>query len=458
MNMFSITFLVFFIILLFIYSRAKSINLQNKVLLLGSYLFYAYWDWRFLLLLISVSLTVYYSAKYCNKSEKAFHLGWIIPTLSLIICKYTNFFLDSFYSTFGISNHGSLEIILPLGISFYTFLSISYVLDVKAGKINPEESFIPVALYIAFFPTVVSGPITKARDMFHQFKVYHVIECSQLQIGAQLFLIGCIKKFVLADHLGILVDEVYKTPLAFDSSTVWLAMITYSLQLYLDFAGYSDMAIGCSRALGFTIAENFNFPYLAKNISEFWKRWHMSLSSWLMEYFYIAIGGSRCVTWKIYRNLMLTMIVCGFWHGAAWNFVFWGAIHGILLCFHRWYRSTVGKKIKLPVIFNIVVTFFTTTFCWIFFRGSDMENIYQIFYRLFVWNDSSVNHMFFWSWIAIGAIIISGVFSVYKNHWNGCQPIMDISKPKYFFVFCMEILVLWSLMYTGNNPFAYAAF
>lgn len=458
MNLFSLTFLVFFLVVLFGISRTRTARQQNVWLLAASVVFYGYWDWRFLLLLMGVTLTVYVAAQRVRTSRVALWVGIGLPLLSLGICKYLDFFIDSFCAAFGIAHTGSLGIILPLGISFYTFLALSYLLDVYHEKIPAEESILTVALYVAFFPTIVSGPITKARDLLPELKRHHPFAWANVRAGVQIFTVGCIKKFVVADHLGILVDEVYKTPLAFDSATVWLAVLAYSLQLYLDFAGYSDMAIGCGRMLGIRLAENFNLPYLSRNVSEFWKRWHMSLSSWLMEYFYFTIGGSRCATWKIYRNLFLTMLVCGLWHGAAWNFVLWGGIWGLLLCWHRWYRTHIGASIHIPVAGNMLITFLTVTLAWVFFRGTDITNIYEIFYRLFVWEGFGVHHMLLYAWIALPGLLLIQLRSYHRLGGNGWTPHLDIAQPKGFFLLCLAFLFIWCFMYTGNNPFVYAAF
>lgn len=458
MNFLSIKFLLFFTILLLFYYRARQTKHQQAVLLIASYLFYAFWDWKFLALLLVVSLSVWQTAKHLHDSHFSLPLGLGIPLLSLGICKYLNFFLDSFYALIGSAPAHTWSLMLPLGISFYTFLAISYLLDVYHGKIPAEESFPVVALYISFFPAVVSGPITKARNLIGQFHEARTVRWENLQIGIQLFIMGCLKKSVLADRIGVLVDDVYGAPLAFDSATVWLAVIGYSLQLYFDFAGYSDMAIGCARCLGFTLSENFNLPYIAKNISEFWKRWHISLSTWFQEYLYIPLGGSRFGTLKTYRNLLITMLICGLWHGAAWNFVLWGLIHGCLLCLYHFYAPFFGKNIQLPAILKILGTYLAVTLCWVFFRGTDMQNITDIFYRLFVWESFGVHQMYVYTWLSIILLIAVSLYSTYRNGRNGLIPNMDIRKPSRFFVLWLEIFILFGLMYTGSNPFVYASF
>ena len=457
MNFFSINFLLFFLVVIVILKNTKKLNQRNIVLLISSYIFYGVWDIRFLVLLFFISMTVYVSG--LNIKNKAFlYTGVLIPLVSLGLFKYFNFFSQSFSNLFGISDFVTLNVVLPLGISFYVFLAISYILDVHHNKIPCERNFVNVLLYISFFPTIVSGPITKARVLLPQIQVFNPIKINAIYIGVQFFMLGCIKKFVLADNMGVLVDEVYKTPLVFDSATVWLAVISYSFQLYFDFSGYSDMAIGCGRMMGFKLAENFNVPYIAKNISDFWKRWHISLSSWLQEYLYFALGGSRCGKLKTYRNLMATMLLCGLWHGAAWNFVLWGCLHGLLVCGYHFLRDIAEEKVRLPVIFNVLVTFFLVTMCWIFFRGSDLHNIEQILYRLFIYEEHAVNHMYVWSWLGIIVGIVMGVWTIMVDKWQAKRPVVEVQTAMGFFIICMSIYFLFGLMYTGNNPFVYAAF
>ena len=458
MRFFPLVFFIALLISLLSMRWLQEAKRQNVALLLASYLFYAWWDWRFLFLLVLTSVTVWQAAKHLHDSRVALPVGLGIPLLSLGVCKYLNFFLDSFYAMIGSAPSHTWSLMLPLGISFYTFLAISYLLDVYHGKIPFEENFLIVALYIGFFPTVVSGPITKAQNLIGQFHEARAIRWENLQIGIQLFIMGCLKKSVLADRIGVLVDDVYGAPLAFDSSTVWLAVIGYSLQLYFDFSGYSDMAIGCARCLGFTLSENFNLPYIAENISEFWKRWHISLSSWFQEYLYIPLGGSRSGLLKTYRNLLVTMLVCGLWHGAAWNFVLWGLIHGCLLCLYHLYASSLGKSVQLPKMLGIGVTYLSVAFCWVFFRGTDMQNITDIFYRLFVWESFGVHQMYVYAWLSIILLIAVSLYSARRNNRNGLIPNMDIRKPSRFFILWLEIFVLLGLMYTGNNPFVYASF
>ncbi len=458
MNFISILFFIFFLIVLGVCYFLKNDRQKRWLLFLANIFFVGFADWHYLLVLFFITLVVYEAALSVHKSKAALYLGIILPLAVLVFFKYLNPFCSLLSSLFGCELGTDLTVNLPLGISFYTFLALSYLLDVYHKKLPPEANFLMVALYISFFPALISGPITKARDLLGQLHQKITINCADMQVGLQLILIGGLKKYVVADRLGILVGDVYHAPLAFDSATVWLAVISYSLQLYLDFAGYSDIAIGCARCLGYRLCENFNMPYLAENISEFWKRWHISLSSWLQEYLYFTLGGSRCARLRSCGNLLLTMVICGLWHGGSWNFLLWGLAQGILLVVHKLYRDGIGRHLKLPLAVKLALTYLSVTGCWVLFRGTDMQNIREIFYRLFVWETFGVHQMLIYSWIAIALFIAVSLLSYFFYHGQGPVLILNISRPRYFFVFCLEALLFLCLIYTHPDPFAYAVF
>lgn len=336
-------------------------------------------------------------------------------------------------------------------------LGISYVLDVAKGKVA-AANLTTIALYISFFPTVVSGPITKARDLLPQLGAPRAISSASIAAGVQQFIIGYLKKFVVADNLAPFVNAVYQAPGAYDTPTVWLAVISFSLQLYFDFAGYPDMAIGVARTLGLQLAENFNMPYLAKSVSEFWKRWHISLSSWLQEYLYFSLGGSRVGRLRTFINLLLTMTICGLWHGAAMTFVVWGFLHGVLLCLQRIYRDGLGARLTLPAPFSIALTFLSVTLCWIFFRASSLENALAIFERLFIPQMEAVFHPFVLSFVALAILLVMVVCTIRHENYRAVNPVVDLRRPLGFFIVCLELYALFALRYAGDNPFIYAAF
>lgn len=325
MSFASMDFIVFFVIVLLgslILQRISSQKSKQVFLLAASYFFYGYWDWRFCFLLIFVTCTAYITAIY-SENEIAHIIGVIIPLAVLGIFKYFNFFLSSFLRMFD-KNIGILNIVLPVGISFYTFQALSYIIDVKRKKIAVEKDFLKLALYISFFPQLVAGPIVKAIDFLPQLNENRKISLKSIEYGLQLMVFGLFKKIVLADHISIFVDDVFYAPSAYNWTTLILAMFSYSLQIYFDFSGYSDIAIGCAKCFGYDFLPNFNLPYISKNVTEFWRRWHISLSTWLKEYLYIPLGGNRKGKRRQYINLFLTMLLGGLWHGANWTFVFWG--------------------------------------------------------------------------------------------------------------------------------------
>jgi alginate O-acetyltransferase complex protein AlgI len=331
-----------------IFSKQK---LRHVILLIASYIFYSWWDWRFCFLMIILTIVSFFSAIQIDKhpENKLFiFVGVIIPLTILGIFKYFNFFISSFVEIFGIRYVNSLNIILPVGISFYTFQSLSYTIDVYRKKINAEKDFIKLALYIAFFPQLVAGPIVRASDFLPQLEEERNINLDNFKIGIQIFVSGLFKKVVIADWLSVFVDDVFRTPSAFHAISLILAVIAYSIQIYFDFSGYSDMAIGCAKCLGYDFVRNFNLPYISRNITEFWKRWHISLSSWLKEYLYIPLGGNRKGGIRTYMNNMITMLLGGLWHGANWTFLAWGGAHGIALCIHKFYKKLFGKIDSYP--------------------------------------------------------------------------------------------------------------
>jgi alginate O-acetyltransferase complex protein AlgI len=356
----SITFFVFFFVMLILASITKMHifsklcghpkkirKLRHVLLLIASYVFYGWWDWRFCFLMLILTLVAYASAIQVVRHEKNqsyIVLGVVIPLIILAVFKYFNFFILSFSAVFKISNVGALNIILPVGISFYTFQSLSYTIDVYRKKIEPVKEFTKLALYIAFFPQLVAGPIVRAADFLPQLEEDRTVSFNNLKTGIQIFIFGLFKKIIIADWLSVFVDDVFKTPNAFHAVSLLLAVIAYSIQIYFDFSGYSDMAIGCAKCFGYDFNRNFNLPYLSRNISEFWKRWHISLSSWLKEYLYIPLGGNKKGALRTYINNMITMLLGGLWHGASWTFVFWGGLHGLALCIHKFLKNHFIKN------------------------------------------------------------------------------------------------------------------
>lgn len=314
-------------------------------------------------------------------ARKAFLVVSVVMNLGLLVYfKYVNFFLDSLREVVtafgGTASIPVLEVVLPVGISFYTFEAINYTADVYTHKTRAERDLMSFMLFITFFPHLVAGPIVRAKDFLPQIHCSKRWDWARLRLGAEYFLRGLIKKIVIADRMAAFADPVFGEPGQYASSTVWIAVVAYALQIYCDFSGYTDMALGTAHMLGYKLAQNFNMPYLATNISEFWRRWHISLSSWLRDYLFIPLGGSRGTSRQTDRNLMITMLLGGLWHGANWTFVIWGAYHGLLLILHRHWKLFVERQPgSLPAYraiptkyLGIALTFVCVCVGWVFFR------------------------------------------------------------------------------------------
>ena len=395
-------FFIFFAIVFAIYWLLPT-NRQRKVLLLlGSYVFYAAWNWKFLILIIASTIVDYLiglklgSLGPDNENSRrprrlwiGLSVGWNLGVLFFF--KYFNFGIDSaqhLLTWLGLhpSIH-TLKIILPVGISFFTFQSMSYSIDIFRGTLEPCESLLDFSTFIGFFPQLFSGPIVRAIDFLPQLKVARRLDHVHGRAMIMMFLIGYIKKACVADNLAPFVDEYFANPGHYNWMGCWTAVLFYAAQIYCDFSGYTDMAIASAGLLGFEFCQNFDFPYFSSNIAEFWRRWHMSLSSWLRDYLYIPLGGNRGNKLFQYRNLFLTMLLGGLWHGAAWTFVVWGAMHGVALIVHREFRTAIRRmgfndplpslSVELAGLLATVVTFLWVSITWIFFRAPAFTTAWQ---------------------------------------------------------------------------------
>jgi alginate O-acetyltransferase complex protein AlgI len=477
MSFASISFFVFFIIVLGVMSLSN-IDILHKwkyiqefrqwFLLAASYVFYGWWDWRFCFLMFFLTLTSYWSALQKTKTKKSFYtvLGIVIPLLILAFFKYCNFFIASFAAAFAIRDVHSLSIILPVGISFYTFQTLSYTIDVSVGKIKPEYNFRRLALYIAFFPQLVAGPIVKAKDFLPQLYEERNISVKSFLEGIQIFIFGLFKKLILADYLSVFADDVFKTPRAFSGFTLMLGVVAYSLQIYFDFSGYSDMAIGCAKILGYDFIKNFNLPYISRNVSEFWKRWHISLSTWLKDYLYIPLGGNRKGNGRTYINLMLTMRLGGLWHGASWTFVAWGGLHGIALCVHKFYvkhfKFRPGGSIGFFI--SMLFTDIFVGFCWIFFRAGSFQTAWDYIHGILTWQ-KGVCQPYVWVFIAFFIACAATICAVMRKRRTnpqgsveGYYPLLDLSRFWHLVLFFLIIAIIAGVGYTGISPFIYFQF
>lgn len=464
--------------------ESTRLGARNLILLFASYAFICLVDWRFCLSIGVITAVVYISCLMIKRGKQAklwLTVGVVVPLASLLFFKYLNFFIESIQRILGTASAGTLGIIAPIGISFFSFTAISYVVDVYKGKVEQESSFINTALYISFFPKLISGPIVRSTEFLPQLKENRRVSFTNLEVGVQIFLFGFIKKVVLADHLGVFVNDVYASPSAFSSATVILAVISYSLQIYLDFSGYSDMAIGIAKCLGFDFSRNFNLPYISRNLTEFWKRWHISLSIWLQEYLYIPLGGSRKGRLRTYINLMITMLLSGLWHGASLTFIAWGCAHGLGLVAHKVYVKVLGRRNGhtaqnpssgaklLCAICSTLLTFMFTSLAWVLFRAENFGSALEVLKMCFVWT-SGIQQPFTWSFVAIIAVC-AATFLAWEHSRkqveagekdkvsiNGFYPILSLNRFWSLVAFFTILGLALILAYTGSSPFIYGKF
>jgi len=373
-------------------------------LLAASYFFYGWWDWRFTGLLAVHTLIDFGCALGIDRRRespgaKRFLLLSIVTNLSVLgIFKYLNFFRNSFVgacAAFGWHvDAPTLHIILPLGVSFYTFQTMSYTIDVYRGM-RPERNVRDFALSISCFAHLVAGPIVRARDLMPQFKVEHRFADIDLSGAVYRLFRGLFKKMVVADLLALYVDKVFAEPSGYRGASAWIALYAYAFQIYMDFSGYTDVALACANLFGFRFAENFDRPYLATSPSDFWRRWHMSLSTWLRDYLYIPLGGSRGTHRQTIRNLLITMALGGLWHGASWTFVAWGLYHGILLSGQRLFGSRPTRffsDVSFPTrLLKTVAMFHLSCLGWLLFRASDWSNAWEMLRGLFDFSASELH-------------------------------------------------------------------
>jgi len=396
----SFEFLLFlptvFVLYWFIFD--KNLKIQNSLLLVSSYVFYGWWDYRFLsLILLSTIVDYLIGLKIPMADSKKYQklLLWCSILFNLGVLgffKYYNFFVDSWvdlFSSFGyeIQSIWTLNIILPVGISFYTFQTMSYTIDIYKEKLEPTKDFISFASFVSFFPQLVAGPIERASNLLPQILIKREFKHEQGFQGLRLIFWGMFKKVVIADSLATAVDPIFNNYNDLAGFTLWLGAIYFAFQIYCDFSGYSDIAIGTSKLFGFELMSNFKFPYFSRNIGEFWRRWHISLSTWFRDYLYIPLGGSQEGKLKSIRNIFLIFLVSGFWHGANWTFIFWGFFHSILFIpsfiqsTNRKYKaSIIGENTKLPSareLIQVLITFLLITIGWVFFRSSTLKDSFK---------------------------------------------------------------------------------
>ncbi len=457
----SLPFLLFLPTVLLGMHLIKRKKPQQIFLLAASYFFYAWWDIRFLLLMIATTAICYLAALLMQRDQNRQTVYLTAASVLLLTVlgffKYFNFFLDSLYALTGIGTAGTLSIILPIGISFYTFQGISYLIDVKRGTVKAQRSFVAISLYISFFAQLVAGPIVRSSDFLPQLDSPAVIRKQNLWEGLQIFVFGFIKKRVIADRIGSFVTAVYLMPQEYGSLTLWLAVLAYAVQIYFDFSGYSDMAIGVAKMMGFTLQRNFNAPYLSKNPSEFWRRWHISLSQWLRDYLYFPLGGSRKGLIRTCINLLITMALSGLWHGANWNFILWGVLLGIAQALHAICKSIFKDSPQRKCdLFCILCTDIFIALAFVIFRCEDLSVAFAVFGGL-IRPQQGILWISFYAVLGILLTVIGHIFT-HKNGGVAYYPIMTRRSFGSILLLTVICLLAVCLAYTGENPFIYFQF
>lgn len=480
----SIQFLFFFAIVVAIYF-AIPYRYRWLLLLCTSYFFYGFFSPAYIPLLFGLTLINYYAALRMGDyrkppGRKGYFIFCLLSNILLLLTfKYYNFFAQSLTTIFR-QTPIALSIpavgwLLPVGISFYTFKNMSYAIDVYRGEKTPERHLGYYALYVAFFPQLLAGPIERATRLLPQFREKFDFDYQRVARGLKVVLWGLFMKIVIADTLTMLVDPIYNSPRQYDGMHLMLATFFYSFQIYCDFAGYSHIAIGAAEVFGYKTMQNFDHPYIAQSISEFWRRWHISLSTWLRDYLYIPLGGNRVIESRRYFNLLIVFLICGLWHGANWTFVVWGGIHGLYLVFSlmsRGLRNGMSRMLKLHEaphihkVLKIIVTFSLATFAWIFFRANSISDaLYIISHLTAQWrNVSAIETSPYWGSlrfefiVAMASLIV--LFIAYQLQRSGNFIEMLSRKP---------IWLRWSVYYAaiaaillcgnfGAKPFIYFQF
>ncbi len=472
----SIIFLIVFLPIVLLSNLATPRIFRNSLLLFFSLLFYAWGEGSYIILMLISIVTNYGIAividKYRNnKLDQYILITGVTINIGLIAYfKYTDFIFQTFYGLTSINDDEfvSLGIHLPIGISFFTFQSISYLIDVYRKDVVAQKNPINIGLYIALFPQLIAGPIVRYVDIIKEL-TNRKVDVSLFTSGIKRFIIGLSKKVLIANSVAQIADEIFELPLSEVSTSVsWLGIICYSLQIYFDFSGYSDMAIGLGRMLGFKFLENFNFPYIAKSIQDFWRRWHISLSTWFRDYLYIPLGGNKGSIYRTYFNLITVFFITGLWHGASWNYIFWGLFHGFFLIIERIGFNKVLLKIWRPLAH--VYTLLVVVIAWVFFRIENIEVAFSFVLKMFGFNNStsyeynltSFTNNYNITVLIIGVIVSTKILYFISDYFNSIKN-KGLIKNSYYAIqiFLLTVLLAscMSELASGTyNPFIYYRF
>jgi len=463
----SLSFLIFFAVVYVIYLNVNH-KWQNRVLLIASYFFYGCWNWRFLsLIALSTVIDFTVGRKLDASEDQAVRKRWLFVSMFcnlgiLGFFKYFNFFSESlvdFLQIFNLNiNYSTLNIILPVGISFYTFQTMSYTIDVYRKDLKTCDNFFDFALFVSFFPQLVAGPIERAKNLLPNVTAKRQISYDKIRRGLFLIVFGLFKKVVIADGVAPSVNQIFNATGGVSGIDVILATYLFALQIYCDFSGYSDIARGVSKMMGFELMENFRVPYISKTPSEFWTRWHISLSSWLRDYLYIPLGGNRKGKFSTYKNLVITMVLGGLWHGAAWNFVLWGTYQGVILVLYRLFQKKSSKE-KRPIINLISILFFFQVTCygWLLFRANSFSQIAQ--FTGLIFNMTTFHSIIKLPSIAtLIGIVFLFLYDVLSVYHNNASFYFSYNKVVRSFIYAFSLFILLMGMTNAPAEFIYFQF
>ncbi|MBT8261718.1 MAG: MBOAT family protein [Bacteroidia bacterium] len=470
----TIDFAIFLPVVLILYwaIARRSIQLRNVFLVIVSYVFYSFWDWRFLSLIFASSLLDYFvGRKLSVTKDKLMRKVWLGVSLffnlgMLFTFKYFNFFVETFVDTFALFgtkfNYNSWQIVLPVGISFYTFQTLSYTIDIYRKRIGPTHDIVAFFAFVSFFPQLVAGPIERASNLLTQFETRRVFNYSRSVSGLRLILGGLFKKMVIADNCALFVNNIFEQYEVASGSTLLMGAVFFAFQIYGDFSGYSDIAIGSARLMGFDLMKNFNYPYLAQNMSDFWRRWHISLSTWFRDYVYIPLGGSLVSKARLTINILIVFLLSGLWHGANLTFVFWGLLHAIfvlpVLLFFKNKNVSFSKNKKLPTLkefLNITGTFFVVVIAWVFFRAETITDAFE--YLSIVFSSS----LFTMPVVSRGALLLLLGYMVIEWIQRHQDHFMDITNLRNRFLrYIVYLVAVFCVFYYAGDvqPFIYFQF
>lgn len=466
----SFDFLVFFPIVTLAYFIMPE-RFRNTWLLLASCFFYMFLIPYYIIILLGTISTDFFAGNYIYKENNPRRKKQLL-TISLIInigilffFKYYNFFAGEFAQLFGTQNtHDFLfQVVLPIGLSFHTFQSMSYTIEIYRGHCIPEKNYFRFMLFVMFYPQLVAGPIERPQNLLRQFNEKKTFSYDRVKSGLWLMLIGFFKKIVVADRLSLFVDSVYANPDGFKGIPTLLAIVFFSIQIYCDFSGYTDIARGAARVMGFELMENFRLPYFSKSIGEFWSRWHISLSSWFKDYLYIPLGGNKVIVSKVIRNVLIVFLISGLWHGANWTFIIWGAMHGLVVIIER---LTDFSKSKFSAYFGMLYSFLVVSILWVFFRAENINQALEILKNALQFPHTGISIQFRGLGLTINDLLLSAcfvtlllahdLFAKKVNIYEWVQRRTTVARWSIYYL--IVILVIFYSITDGTKNFIYFQF